>query len=428
MNRKIAAILAADVAGYSRLVAADEEGALRRLVEAQGVFKDRVSAYRGRIFNTAGDAILAEFPSAVDATRAALEIQREMAARNAELPPDDRLHFRIGLNIGDVVEHEGDLLGDGVNVAARIQGLAPAGGLAISHWVREHTSGKINVSFRDLGRQALKNIPAPVHVFVAELAPVTSAAATAPMPAAAGGALAIKMVAAGLVLLALGAAAMTQFRSPTPTIAPIETVKPATPQPPQSAPVEQTKAVAPVPAPMPPITTQPPPATEKPATENSATERPIAPVAPSPKALDPQKTSPASIEPARTTPVEPRPPVEVAVPKPLPVPLPDQAAPQPAVPAPSAALPPPSSQPSTPAVSPPVTSPAIDIPRPSPTPPAKSVVAEPPPIKPAPAAPARVERELPLPERRHTCAEVLERAQLGDITPEDRAFLRTQCR
>ncbi len=177
MKRKIAAILAADVAEYSRLVAEDEEDALRRLVAAQEVFKDSVATHRGRIFNTAGDAILAEFSSAVDAARSALDIQERMAARNRAYPQSRQLHFRIGLSIGDVVEHDGDLLGDGVNIAARLQALAPLGGLAVSHWVQEQTAGKISMTFRDIGRQTLKNIPAPVHVFVADLAPVTCAPA-----------------------------------------------------------------------------------------------------------------------------------------------------------------------------------------------------------------------------------------------------------
>lgn len=166
MKRKIAAIMAADVAGYSRLVAADEEGALARLIEMRGVFARVVEGAEGRIFNTAGDAILAEFPSAVEAVRAAIDIQSELARRNAALPAARQMLFRIGLTIGDVIERDGDLLGDGVNIAARLQTLAPAGGLCLSRTMHEQVAGKIRESFRDLGSHQVKNMPQAVHAFV----------------------------------------------------------------------------------------------------------------------------------------------------------------------------------------------------------------------------------------------------------------------
>src|SRR5881227_1338296 len=127
MKRKIAAIFAADIAGYSRLVAEDEEETLRRLASYRQVTDDFIARYGGRIFNTAGDAVLAEFPSAVEAVRCAIDIQESLRTRNMTLPPSRQMSYRIGITIGDVVEHDGDLLGDGVTIAARVGGLADVG-------------------------------------------------------------------------------------------------------------------------------------------------------------------------------------------------------------------------------------------------------------------------------------------------------------
>ncbi|MDP4021204.1 efflux RND transporter periplasmic adaptor subunit [Methylobacterium sp. NEAU 140] len=165
MKRTIAAILAADVAGYSRLVAEDEEDALARLAAAKAVFREAVDRFGGRVFNTAGDAILAEFPSAVEALRAALAIQGTLGDQDQGAPPERRVRFRMGLNLGDVVEVDGDLLGDGVNIAARLEGIADPGGICLSRSLHEAVSGKVRVTFRDAGARRLKNIPRPVHVF-----------------------------------------------------------------------------------------------------------------------------------------------------------------------------------------------------------------------------------------------------------------------
>lgn len=166
MKRTIAAILAADVAGYSRLVAEDEDDTLTRLAEYSRVFRAEVGEVGGRIFNTAGDAILAEFPSAVEALRAAIAIQEKLRALNAGFPQNRKVQFRMGLNIGDVFETEwGDLLGDGVNVAARLEGIAEPGGICLSRSVHEAIVAKLSVAFRDIGPQRLKNIPRPVHAF-----------------------------------------------------------------------------------------------------------------------------------------------------------------------------------------------------------------------------------------------------------------------
>lgn len=165
MKRTIAAIVAADVAGYSRLIAQDEEDTLARLADHGAVFRDYVSRFEGRVFNTAGDAILAEFPSAVEALRAAIAIQKSLIDSNRDYPPERRVEFRIGITIGDVVERDGDLLGDGVNIAARLEGLAEPGGICISRSIHEAVANKVPAVFREIGPQNLKNIPRPVHAF-----------------------------------------------------------------------------------------------------------------------------------------------------------------------------------------------------------------------------------------------------------------------
>jgi len=166
MKRKIAAILAADIAGYSRLVAEDEEETLRRLASYRAVIDDFIAKASGRIFNTAGDAVLAEFPSAVEAVRCAIDIQESLRTRNLAYPPSRQMNFRIGITIGDVVERDGDLLGDGVNIAARLEGLAQVGGICVSRTVYEQVANKLSVQFADIGEQQVKNIPTPVHAFM----------------------------------------------------------------------------------------------------------------------------------------------------------------------------------------------------------------------------------------------------------------------
>lgn len=169
VKRKIAAILAADIVGYSRLVAEDEEETLRRLADYRNVFKEFVSRCGGRIFNTAGDAVLADFQSAVDAVRCAIDIQESTRARNLAYPPSRQMNFRIGITIGDVVEREGDLLGDGVNVAARLESIAPPGGICVSRAVYEAVMNKTTVNFADIGQQQLKNMPDRVHAYTIDL-------------------------------------------------------------------------------------------------------------------------------------------------------------------------------------------------------------------------------------------------------------------
>jgi TolB-like protein/class 3 adenylate cyclase len=164
-QRRLAAIFAADVAGYSRMVAHDEEGTLRTLGLYRTIISDLIAEHDGRVFSAAGDSVLAEFASAVQSVRAGVAIQRALQRRNADLPTTQRMEFRVGINLGDVVADGGDLLGDGINVAARLQEVAPPAGICLSGALREQTEGKLTFPLVALGPQTLKNIPRPVTVY-----------------------------------------------------------------------------------------------------------------------------------------------------------------------------------------------------------------------------------------------------------------------
>src|SRR3974390_1620932 len=158
-TRRLAAILAADVAGYSRLMGADEDGTLERLKALRSELLDpKIAEHRGRLVKTTGDGLLVEFGSVVDALRCAVEVQREMTEHNTGLPPDNRIEFRMGINVGDIVVEDGDIFGDGVNVAARLEGLAEPGGICVSARVQEDAAGKLDLTFSDKGDQAPKKI------------------------------------------------------------------------------------------------------------------------------------------------------------------------------------------------------------------------------------------------------------------------------
>jgi TolB-like protein/class 3 adenylate cyclase len=166
VERRLAAILAADVAGYSRLIGADEEGTLSRLKALRAELIDpKIAEHHGRIVKTTGDGLLVEFASVVDALRCAAEIQATVAESNAPLPADKRIDLRIGINMGDIVVEDGDIFGDGVNVAARLEGLAEPGGICVSARVREDAAGKLELAFRDVGEQQLRNIARPVRAY-----------------------------------------------------------------------------------------------------------------------------------------------------------------------------------------------------------------------------------------------------------------------
>jgi adenylate cyclase len=166
VERRLAAILAADVSGYSRLTEADEDGTLGQLKALRAeVIDPKIAEHRGRLVKTTGDGLLVEFVSVVDALRCAAEIQAALAERNGEAPADRRIEFRIGIHQGDVVAEDGDIFGDGVNIAARLEGLAEPGGICVSARVQEDAAGKLDVTFADMGDQALKNITRPVRAY-----------------------------------------------------------------------------------------------------------------------------------------------------------------------------------------------------------------------------------------------------------------------
>jgi adenylate cyclase len=165
VERRLVAILAADVEGYSRLMHGDEEATMATLSARRAVVDDLIGQHRGRIANTAGDSVLAEFISVLDAVHCALEIQQALARANDSEPEERRMRFRIGVNVGDVMAKEGDIFGDGVNVAARLEGLVKGGEICISRGVRDHLRHRGGMIFEDLGEQLVKNIAHPIRAF-----------------------------------------------------------------------------------------------------------------------------------------------------------------------------------------------------------------------------------------------------------------------
>ena len=165
VGRRLAAIVAADVAGYSRLMGLDEVGTARTLREHRAVTDALVANHGGRIVKTTGDGVLLEFPSVVDAVECAVAVQAVMAERNEGIPEDRRMLYRIGINLGDILIEGDDILGDGVNVAARLESVAEPGGICISSSAHDQVSGKVAVEFADLGEQTLKNIARPIRAY-----------------------------------------------------------------------------------------------------------------------------------------------------------------------------------------------------------------------------------------------------------------------
>jgi len=242
VERRLTAILADDVAGYSRLMEADEEETLARLKAHRRELVDpKIGEHRGRIVKTTGDGLLAEFASVVDAVRCAVEIQREMAERNADVPADRRIEFRVGINVGDIIPDESDIFGDGVNVAARLEALAEPGGICVSRMARDQVRDRLALSFEDMGEQQVKNIARPVRAYRV----VTDAVVRLTAPPAPGRRSRVlrRVIAAGtaaLVLLAIGAVAGIGFwrrhpPHPAPTTAGAPARPPALPDKPSIA-------------------------------------------------------------------------------------------------------------------------------------------------------------------------------------------------
>ena len=166
MERRLTAILAADVVGYSRLMGNDEAGTLAALKAVQTELIDgKIAQHQGRIVKLTGDGILAEFPSVVNALACATEVQRGVRVRNTDVPQNRRIEFRVGVNVGDVIVEGDDIYGDGVNVASRLESVADPGGITVSQAVRDHVGNRLDLAFEDRGEQKLKNIEKPVRVY-----------------------------------------------------------------------------------------------------------------------------------------------------------------------------------------------------------------------------------------------------------------------
>jgi adenylate cyclase len=242
-QRRLATILAADVFGYSRLTAENEEDALRTLKAHRGVIDRLIARHEGRIFNTAGDSVLAEFGSAVEAVRCAITIQEELRVRNAQIDENRRMEFRIGINVGDVLVDGDNLYGDGVNIAARLESIATPGGICISGSVFALVKNKLSYSFEDIGLQTVKNIPEPVSTFRLTSGPSAGQAPTAARSARSW-TLPIAAVVAVVVIAGAGIFYWAErgrehiagpVDAPPPAPAPLASVLPA-PTPPVSAP------------------------------------------------------------------------------------------------------------------------------------------------------------------------------------------------
>src|SRR5262249_24156847 len=183
VEHRLAAVLAADVAGYSRLMGAGGEGTHAALSALRREVSDpKIAEHRGRIVKTTGDGLLVEFASVVDAVRCAVELQRAMALRNNGVAKERCIEFRVGINLGDVIIEDGDIYGDGVNVAARLEALAEPGGICVSRVVRDQVRDKVDFGFEDLGEQHVKNITRPVHVYRIPLAETARTQAPLPLP------------------------------------------------------------------------------------------------------------------------------------------------------------------------------------------------------------------------------------------------------
>jgi class 3 adenylate cyclase len=224
VKRKLAAILATDAVGYSRLMAADEEGTMKILAAHRAVIDGIIEFHEGRIVGTAGDSVLAEFGSPVEAVRCAVEIQDALKTRNDSLPEAQKMLFRIGINLGDVMEKGADLLGDGVNIASRLESIAEPGGICVSSSIYDQISGKLDLGFVNIGTQSLKNIQRPIQVYRVERgglrAPTPAAPAPKPAPRRTLGAWA-----AGVLASVLIAATLAWYFELLPGMRPAERAK-----------------------------------------------------------------------------------------------------------------------------------------------------------------------------------------------------------
>jgi class 3 adenylate cyclase len=220
VKRKLAAVVHADVKGYSALMGRDEAGTVRLLGTYRDILKGLIELHGGRLVDTAGDGFLCEFPSAVNAVEFAVEFQQEIGIKNADLPEGQRMEFRIGINVGDVIEEDGAIYGDGVNIAARLEGLANAGGICISGTVYDQIKNKMDLGFLSLGEQTVKNIAHPVRAFKIRTGPASDEDVLADtMPVKTGKTYMGLYLTIGLVIVvAVGIGVWLMYRAPGPKL------------------------------------------------------------------------------------------------------------------------------------------------------------------------------------------------------------------
>lgn len=293
--RRLTTIVAVDVVGFSTMSARDEEHALELLGQRMATTESIVKHHRGRVFKATGDGVLAEFASPVEAVRAALETQEAMRSANASARPDDQLILRIGVNLGDVVESGGDLMGDAVNVAVRLESIAPHGGICVSSSIYEQIIGKLTLGAEDMGEQHVKNIPRPIHAYRLTLQGAPPARAASPTPARKGSSRLVTIVsiaAVAVIAAAVGAWLMHDRMEPAPRA----TVQaPAQAAPPTQVATSTTSSPAPVPA-------------------NPPSSAPTASTEPSPPASAPSRAPTTAAVPSAPPVATPRPYVAADVP------------------------------------------------------------------------------------------------------------------
>ncbi len=325
-KRKLAAIFMADVVGYSRMMGEDEAATLKILTTYQGVMTGLIKQHRGRVVDAPGDAFLAEFSSVVDAVQCAVAVQKELQARNNELPEASRMQFRVGINLGDVIEEGEKIYGDGVNIAARLEALADPGGICISKTAFDHIETKLPLGYEFLGEKEVKNIARPVKAYRVLLDPrITVAGEVAPAPARPRRT--STAVVAGSLLVALAAVLVVVWQAGLlgPRGAQ-ETVSSSAPAPAPQAPQASVPPQAAAPSPQAPVRKKaPPPAAplpERPSPPPAKAlppEAPPTPLASLPKATPPPPATPTPLP--KATPPAPAPPAAVEAPATRPGPV-----------------------------------------------------------------------------------------------------------
>ena len=238
VKRKLTAILSADVRGYSRLMREDEEETVRTLTAYREVLASLIREHRGRVVDSPGDNVLADFGSVVDAVQCAVEIQKELKARNTALPGNRKMEFRIGINLGDVIKEGKRIYGDGVNIAARVEGLAEGGGVSISGTVYEHVKDKLTFGYESLGEHSVKNIKEPVRIYRMRVGPEAAAPLVKEKKAVPSKWRKVALAAAVLLVLCVGAVFIWNFYlRPTPPPAEVASKSAPAPESPQKAPL-----------------------------------------------------------------------------------------------------------------------------------------------------------------------------------------------